>query len=220
MDDPYRRSVNDRWDALEQPMKIAVGLAWEAYVGGTVGVGAALTDARGRIVATGRNRIADTSAPPGRLRFTGIAHAEMDVLAQIPLGDYRDHTLWTSLEPCVLCTAAMVMSNIGSVVFAGRDPLCDGLAQLPEINANAARHWPVFQGPQSGPIAAFCALLVLLWHIECRPNDDFLVAYENDRPRLVMLARRLTNDRGFAEVKSRPVEAALDHLWSALEGVA
>lgn len=208
------------WAALEEPMKVAVGLAWEAYVRGTAGVGAALTDVQGRIVATGRNRILDTDAPPGRLRSTGIAHAEMDILAQLPLGDYRDHTLWTSLEPCVLCTAAMVMSNIGNVVFSGRDPLCDGLVRLPEFNAHAARHWPVYQGPFRGPIATFCALLVVLWQIECQPDNDFLRAYESERPQLVALARRLTNDPEFAELKSRPVEAALDRLWSVLDGVA
>jgi tRNA(Arg) A34 adenosine deaminase TadA len=212
--------IDRSWVELEQPMKIAVQLAWEAYVAGTCGVGAALTDHQGRIVATGRNRILDTDAPPGRLRSTGIAHAEMDVLAQMPLGDYRDYTLWTSLEPCVLCTSAIVMSNIGNVVFAGRDPLCDGLARLPEFNAHVARHWPVLKGPQRGHIATFCALIVLLFHIERQVDGDFLAAYESERPQLVALAQRLANDRDFAEVKTGPVEAALDHLWAALEDPA
>ncbi len=35
--------IDGRWAALEQPMKTAIGMAWEAYVGGTVGVGATLT---------------------------------------------------------------------------------------------------------------------------------------------------------------------------------
>ena len=49
-------TAKDYWLSLEEPWRTAVTLAWEAYVGGNVGVGAVLTDPRGRIVAVGRNR--------------------------------------------------------------------------------------------------------------------------------------------------------------------
>jgi tRNA(Arg) A34 adenosine deaminase TadA len=200
-------------------MKIAVELAWEAYVAGTCGVGASLTDAEGRIVASGRNHILNDDVPPGRLRRTGIAHAEIDVLAQMPLGDYRAYTLWTSLEPCVLCTGAILMSNIGNVVFAARDPLCEGLSRMPEICADVAERWGVWTGPQSGPVPTFCALLPILWHVECRPHDNFLAVYEKERPALVGLARRLATDPEFIALKAGAAEAALEHLWPILETV-
>ncbi len=205
--------------ALEPAMKLAVELAWEAYVSGTCGVGATLTDAAGRIVASGRNHILNADAPPGRLRSTGIAHAEIDVLAQMPLADYRDHTLWTSLEPCVLCTGALVMSNIGRVVFEARDPLCEGLSRLPEICADVAQRWPAWEGPRPGTVGTFCALLPILWHVETRPNDAFLAVYERERPELVALARRLANDPDFATTKTRSADDALDELWSVLTAI-
>ena len=104
---------DSHWLALEEPWQVALTLAWEAHIGGNVGVGAVLTDPRGRIVAVGRNRVSDKEAPPGRLRSTYIAHAEIDVLGQLMRGDYRHHTLWTTLESCPLCCMAIVMSNVG-----------------------------------------------------------------------------------------------------------
>ncbi len=108
------------WLALEEPWQMALTEAWEAYVGGNIGVGAVLTDPRGRVVAVGRNRVSDKEAPPGRLRSTSIAHAELDVLGQLMPGDYQHHTLWTTLESCPLCSMAIVMSNVGSVTFAAK----------------------------------------------------------------------------------------------------
>ena len=123
----------------------ALTLAWEAYVSGNVGVGAVLTDPHGRVVAAGRNRVSDKKAPPGRLRSTFIAHAELDVLGQLMPDDYRDHTLWTTLEPCPLCSMGVVMSNVGSVMFAARDRLWDRMIQLTEVNEFIANRWPARQ---------------------------------------------------------------------------
>ena len=104
-----------RLSEVEKPWQMALTLAWEAHVGGNTGVGAVLTDPRGRVVAVGRNRVSDRKAPPGRLRSTAIAHAEIDILGQLVQGDYKNHTLWTTLESCALCSIAIVTSNVGRV---------------------------------------------------------------------------------------------------------
>ena len=68
---------------IEEPWRTALRMAWQAHCRGNVGVGAVLTDPAGVIVATGRNRVRDVEAPSGRLHTTYLAHAEMDVLAQL-----------------------------------------------------------------------------------------------------------------------------------------
>jgi tRNA(Arg) A34 adenosine deaminase TadA len=98
-------------------------MAWQAHCRGNLGVGAVLTGPAGVIVAAGRNRVRDVEAPRGRLHTTYLAHAEMDVLAQLPHGDYPDHTLWTTLEPCLMCASAVVLSHVGIVRYAAADPL-------------------------------------------------------------------------------------------------
>jgi tRNA(Arg) A34 adenosine deaminase TadA len=175
-----------------------------------------LTDRTGFIVAEGRNRTIDTSAPPGRLHGNNLAHAEIDVLAQLPVGDYEFHTIWTTLEPCLLCMSAVVTSHVGIVRFAARDPLWSGLDELPGINAQAARRWPERIGPMGGPIAAFCAILPLVWFFQTQGGGAAVSAYESDHVRLVEVARHLAGERRLDELGGEPVEAVLDRLWPDL----
>ncbi|MGH7779911.1 MAG: deaminase [Candidatus Binataceae bacterium] len=207
------------WSALEEPWRVAIGLAWEAYVGGNVGIGAVLTDPRGRVVTVGRNRVADEEAPAGRMRSTSIAHAELDVLAQLPPGNYRDYALWTTLEPCVLCSVAIVISNIGSVTFAARDRLWDEISRLTELNEFVASRWPARSGPLNGPVSGFCELLPLLWFAEHKPNGSVIQRYQSHHPQLLALAKDLLNDGQSADLKFYALNAALDRLWTALEAI-
>ncbi len=140
----------ESFNELDAAWQLALAQAWRAHVLGNIGVGAVLTDRTGFIVGKGRNRVVDTSAPPGRLHGNYLAHAEMDVLAQLPAGDYEHHTLWTTLEPCLLCLSAIVTSHVGAVRFAAPDPLWDGLEELRGINAQVDKRWPRRIGPLTG----------------------------------------------------------------------
>jgi tRNA(Arg) A34 adenosine deaminase TadA len=211
--------TKDRCSALDEPWRLALTLAWEAYVGGNIGVGAVLTDPRGRIVAAGRNRVSDKDAPPGRLRSTFIAHAELDVLGQLMPGDYRYHTLWTTLEPCPLCLIAIVTSNVGSIAFAATDRLWDGISRLAEINEFIANRWPARRGPLSGPVSVFSELLPLLWFLERKPNGTVVEKYESQHPRLLALARNLSRDTRFTDLMAHPLDVALNELWADLASI-
>ena len=205
--------------ALEEPWRTAVTLAWDTFVGGNVGVGAVLTDAHGLLAAVGRNRVADQEAPPGRLRTTFLAHAEIDVLGQLPPGDYEHYTLWTTLEPCPLCSIAIVMGNVGSVVFAARDRLWRGISRLTEVNEFIASGWPARRGPLQGPVSVFCELLPLFWFLERKPNGTVVQNYHSQHPRLLALAKRLRDDVRFTDLKARDLHAVLSHLWSDLAAI-
>ena len=211
--------AKDRWLALGEPWQMALTLAWEAYIGDNVGVGAVLTDPHGRVVAVGRNRVSDTEAPPGRLRSTFIAHAEIDVLGQLVPGDYRHHTLWTTLEPCPLCSIAIVTSNVGRVKFAARDRLWDGISRLTELNEFIASRWPTRLGPLGGPVSVFCELLPLLWFLERKPSGTVVEKYESQHPRLLALAKNLSGDARFANWKAHPLNEALNQLWADLSAI-
>ena len=72
-------------------------------------------------MARGRNRIFDPL--DGGVAGTRLAHAELDALAQLPVTRrYRDHTLYSSLEPCLLCVGATTRSKVGAVCYAAVDP--------------------------------------------------------------------------------------------------
>ena len=113
---------------------------------------------------------------------------------------------------------AIVTSNVGSVTFAARDRLWDGLSRLAELNEFFARRWPAWRGPLGGPISVFCELLPLLWFLERKPSGT-VVEYESQHPRLLALAKSLRGDARFADLKVQPLDVALNQLWSDLSMV-
>lgn len=94
----------------------ALALAEEAYACGEVPVGAVVVK-NGKIIGEGRNRReADNSA---------TAHAEILAIeaACKTLGDWRltDCELYVTLEPCPMCTGAIINSHIATVVYGADD---------------------------------------------------------------------------------------------------
>jgi tRNA(Arg) A34 adenosine deaminase TadA len=118
---------------------VAFSLAWEAFIEGSIAVGAVLCDGAGDIVSRGRNRRYSGEAVPGQLSGSGIAHAEINTLATLPSGSYPAHVLYTTLEPCLLRTAALRMSKVGTVCFAAADPLWHSVDRLTREVGHRAR---------------------------------------------------------------------------------
>ena len=112
------------WDTLSVPWQTAVTQAWSAYCAGSLPIGAAIVDEDGRIVATGRNAIHETHAD-SPLQGSRLAHAEMNALIRLSQTAVppQSCTLYTTLEPCMMCLGAIRMMRIKAVQFACADPL-------------------------------------------------------------------------------------------------
>jgi len=98
-------------------MARALEQARAAWVRGEVPVGAALVR-DGRLVAEGHN-LTFTAADP-------TAHAEVVTIraAASAQGDFRlmDTTLYVTLEPCAMCSGAIVLARVPRVVYGATDP--------------------------------------------------------------------------------------------------
>lgn len=98
-------------------MRVALGLAREAGAAEEVPVGAVVVLA-GEIVGRGFNQPILGRDP--------TAHAEVMALrdAARRLGNYRlpGSTLYVTLEPCVMCTGAIMHARVARVVYGARDP--------------------------------------------------------------------------------------------------
>ncbi len=99
----------------------ALQLAREAQEAGSSAVGAVLVNAAGQVVAEGQNRTGERFGPD-RVGGMGLAHAEMDAFFRAgKLKDPETLTLYTSLEPCLMCGGGSVLLGIGRIVWATDD---------------------------------------------------------------------------------------------------
>ena len=100
-----------------QWMTRALELAEAAASRGEVPVGAVLTKDQ-EIVAEGHNLTVTSNDP--------TAHAEVVVIREAAqkLGDWRltGCTLYVTLEPCAMCSGALVLSRVRRLVFGAWDP--------------------------------------------------------------------------------------------------
>lgn len=110
------------WDEIEKPWQTAFMQGWEAFKHGSIPIGAVIADESGIIISTGRNRIYehDTLNPK-------IAHAETECLSKLNISKYPDvsqYTLFTCMEPCMMCFGTIVMSNMRRIKIAAKDSYC------------------------------------------------------------------------------------------------
>jgi tRNA(adenine34) deaminase len=103
--------------ADELYMGLALVEARKAWAAGEVPVGAVVVK-DGEIVATGFNQPIGGHDP--------TAHAEIVALraAAARLGNYRlpGCELYVTLEPCAMCSGAMMHARLARVVYAAQDP--------------------------------------------------------------------------------------------------
>jgi tRNA(adenine34) deaminase len=98
-------------------LREAILLAEEAERNGNLPIGAMIV-LNGQVIASGMNGIWQ----PG-LALT--RHAEMEALRSLPpdlRGNCRAMTLYTTLEPCVMCAGAILLHQIGRLVYGATDP--------------------------------------------------------------------------------------------------
>jgi tRNA(adenine34) deaminase len=115
------------FDSLDQEKFMRAALK-EAELAGEAGekpIGAVIV-LNGEVIGRGRARHLE--------RQSGIAHAEMNALLQAEQVIYAHKhdgcVIYTTLEPCVMCLGAIVMSDVDHIVFALADQWINPAAML------------------------------------------------------------------------------------------
>lgn len=98
-------------------MAEALAQAKKAALLGEVPVGCVIADAEGKIIARGRNRCEEL--------HDATAHAEQEAIRaageKLKSWNLDGCTLYVTMEPCPMCTGAIMNARIKRVVFGARD---------------------------------------------------------------------------------------------------
>ena len=131
-------------------MREALRLAREAAAAGEVPVGCVVCDREGQTIGRGRNRRQELA--------DATAHAEVEAIRQAcaALGDWRLEgcTLYVTLEPCPMCTGAIINARIPTLVFGAREALSGSCGSVIDLFQERYGHRPAVYG---GVLAEECA---------------------------------------------------------------
>jgi tRNA(adenine34) deaminase len=206
----------EAWEALGPVWRAAFEQAWIAFRAGSPPVGAVVVDGDGAIASRGRSRRAERTAPVGVLAGSRLAHAELNALAGLSVSIPATYALYTTLEPCLLCASAAVISRVESLYFAGPDPVWTSLTQLPGIDLELEKRWYARYGPLTGPMGVWASLLPLAERLNRNPHGARVAAYKRLYPALVQKALHLLRDDSLRDLAALSIGEALDRLWPDL----
>ncbi len=113
-------------------MRLAIEEALMAGGISEVPIGAVVVGESGGIISRAHN-LRETSFDP-------TAHAEIIAIREAAkkVGNWRlaDTTLYATLEPCVMCMGAIVLSRLKRVVFGARDPKAGAIVSIYNIGVD------------------------------------------------------------------------------------
>ncbi len=113
----------------ERFMALALELAEKAFAAGETPVGAVVVR-DGLVLGTGHNRVEQDKDP--------TAHAEIVALREAAekVRDWRlpRSTVYVTLEPCIMCSAALLVARVERVVFGAWDHRWGGLGSLFDLS--------------------------------------------------------------------------------------
>jgi len=148
----------------EEYMRLALDLAREAFDAGEVPVGCVVVK-DGQVLGAGRNMREEGAS--------ALLHAEAVAIHRAcqALGDWRleDCALYVTLEPCLMCAGAIVMSRVPAVYYGAKDPAAGACGSILNVFEEGFGHRPKLVG---GILAAECGQILTDFFKKKRKKAD------------------------------------------------
>ena len=127
---------------LNKYMHYALDLAREAAAEGEVPVGCVVISPSGEIIGRGRNRREELP--------DATAHAEIEAIraacAAMGTWNLSGCALFVTLEPCPMCTGAIINSRISTVVYGAKEPNTGSVGSVINLFEERYGHRPAVYG--------------------------------------------------------------------------
>lgn len=114
-----KKFTDMRYENQDIVWKKIFELEWEAVLETSKAIAAVIVDEDGEIISIGRNKVCEPRIPNPI-----ILHAEVEAIRNLNIEKYphtEKYTLYTGLEPCIMCMGTIAIGRIGKVVIAARD---------------------------------------------------------------------------------------------------
>jgi len=126
----------------EKYMREALLLAQSAADAGEIPVGCVIVDKDGHIIGRGQNTREKT--------HSALGHAELNAIGEAcnALGDWRLEgcTIYITLEPCPMCTGAIINARIPCVVFGAKEERFGSCGSVIDLFSERFGHHPAVYG--------------------------------------------------------------------------
>ena len=186
------------WNKLNLGWKNAFINAWDAFKEKTIPIGCVIQNEMDETVAIGRNMIYQTNNSDMILYNNKLAHAEINAILLLKESLHpklKKYTLYTTMEPCILCFGAMVMGNIRNVKYAARDRFA-GATAINKIHEYTVSKKINVEGPIE-ELEYFQICIQSYYELENHPNncERILVEFEKDCMNGVITAKKLFENK-------------------------
>ena len=145
----------------EKYMRKALELAQDAARYGEIPVGCVIVNSNGEIMGRGQNTREESKSALGHAELAAIDEACRN------LGDWRleDCTIFVTLEPCPMCTGAIINARIPTVIFGAREENFGSCGSVIDLFSERYGHHPSVYG---GVLEAECGEIMREFFKELR----------------------------------------------------
>lgn len=102
----------------------------------------------GSVLVDGDNEVVYWARNSNMITGNGTQHGEVrlirNYLARVKTYDLKDHTVYTTLEPCAMCSGMMVLTNVKRTVYGQSDPGFGKALERLALDSQAIHGYPPY----------------------------------------------------------------------------